>query len=417
MSTDKVHLSCTPGPLTGSVNPGGSKSISNRLLMMKYVGRSRKELVNISESNDTTLLKQLLSSKEQILDCQSAGTTFRFLTAYLAFKDKLRILTGDDRMLQRPIGPLVDALNMMGAEIEYLEEEGYPPLLIYPARIVWDYYVDMQASTSSQFVTAILLVTPSFVQNFTIKMNGKIVSDSYINMTIALMKQAGIKVSRKANSITVKPGKYDISNISIESDWSSASYFYGLAALVPGSEIFIKGLQKDSLQGDSIIAYWMKDFGVSTRYTEQGAIISSVKIQLPREKEFDFISTPDLFQTVSVVLAVLGVKGIYSGLDTLALKETDRLHAIKEELHKTGVNIIQLETGPGASNMPQYYIQEGKAKLNNTEFETWKDHRMAMSLSLFSVLGPVIINDPDVVNKSYPRFWDDLKSLGFISKM
>lgn len=413
MLPDQLSIMCPPGPLSGTVHPGGSKSISNRLLIMKYISGDIKRLENLSVSNDTKILESLLSSNEETMDCQSAGTTFRFLTAYLSIKNEYHILTGDERMKQRPIGALVSALIELGADIKYLENEGYPPIAIFPSTKKWKGEVSIQANTSSQFISALLLIAPYLENGLSLQMEGLVVSDSYIEMTLSLMQQAGILLTRNANRIHVQAGTYQLLENRVESDWSSASYFYGLAALKPGSKILIRGLRPNSIQGDSIIEKWMVNLGVATLFTEEGALVCSATINHKPELEFDFISSPDLFQTVSVTLAALGIKAIYTGLDTLAIKETDRLTAIKTELLKTGVSINQIFQDKHYNTTRNLYLQEGKAKVDNTNFASWKDHRMAMSLSLLSSLGPIIIQDPEIVNKSYPNYWKDLISLGF----
>lgn len=413
MLPDQLSITCPPDPLIGTVNPGGSKSISNRLLIMKYISGDSIRLENLSGSNDTKILESLLSSNEETMDCQSAGTTFRFLTAYLAIKNEYHVLTGDERMKQRPIGPLVSALNELGADIRYLGNEGYPPIAIFPSDKKWKEKVTIQAKTSSQFISALLLIAPYLENGLSLQMEGLVVSDSYIEMTLKLMQQAGILLTRIANRIHVQAGAYQILENRVESDWSSASYFYGMAALRPGSKILIRGLRHNSIQGDSIIEKWMDNLGVDTLYTAEGALVCSANTNHKPELEFDFISSPDLFQTVSVTLAALGIKAIYSGLNTLALKETDRLSAIKTELLKTGVSINQIFQETTYNTTRNFYLQEGIANIDKTNFATWKDHRMAMSLSLLSSLGPIIIQNPEIVNKSYPNFWKDLISLGF----
>lgn len=404
MDTDQIHLDFSrSGPLTGTVNPSGSKSISNRLLIIEKLSGNKILLSNISKANDTILLSELLKSDAEILDCQSAGTTFRFLTAYLALKNEYRILTGDQRMQKRPIGPLVDALNYLGANVSYKSQQGYPPLIFNKGKSEWNREVTISANKSSQFISALLLIAPYLENGLIINLENELVSETYIQMTCDIMKQAGISLKYNANQVIINPGKYSLTDYMIESDWSSASYFYGFVALKPGSEIQIKGLKGDSIQGDSIISEWVKVLGVQTEYTEEGAIVRSVELPKPKELQYDFIKCPDLFQTISVLLAALGIKGIYKGLTTLAIKETDRIAAIKTELQKTG---IQFTIGSNGE-----LIQQGQAIVDKQEFNTYNDHRMAMSLSLLSTSGPITIKDPFVVNKSNPNYWKDLNTL------
>lgn len=398
-------------PLKGNIKISGSKSLSNRILIMSAIANISSDLHNISNSEDTILLQKLLQSNADIFDCGMAGTTLRFLTSYKALKNQACTITGDDRMKQRPIKPLVDALIDLGAEIKYLKEAGFPPFNINKGLDLNAKYVSIDASISSQFVSSICLIAPYMNNGLEIELQGKIVSDSYLEMTLSLMQLFGIQISREQNKILIQKGKYDIREIDIESDWSSVAYYYAYCGLLLGSEIKIFGEWNNSLQGDASIAMLMRLFGVETEYYDGYIVLKSKEVSSPPIIELDLMPTPDLFQTYAFFFAAKGNSVLYTGLDTLAYKETNRILAVKTELAKIGVSLAKLPKQMSQKSEKTYYLQEGKAVFEKLVLSTYNDHRMAMAGSLMATIGRVKIENPKVVEKSYPNFFTDLQKL------
>lgn len=389
--------------ISGAVKLPASKSISNRLLILQalYGGF---DIANLSDAEDTQLLRSDLNSNSEIVDVGHAGTAMRFLLAYYTAKGEAKTLTGSDRMKQRPIGPLVDALNIAGARIEYLEKKGYPPVRIHPQQAKGS-EISIDGSISSQFISALLMVGPYLPNGLQMNIEGGMVSKPYIEMTLELMEGLGLKYQEALNS------KFQIENqkasfagtISVEYDWSSASYWYALAALSQSADITLKGLSKPSLQGDSNIRDWMEDLGVSTTFDDKGAHLR--KTDFERKKLFfDFTSCPDLAQTIVVVCAALDADAEFTGLETLRIKETDRIAALQIELRKFGKELVEFETGN--------FKLEGVFKPIAHRISTYNDHRMAMAFTpLVMLCGELEIEEPQVVKKSYPDFWEELSSL------
>lgn len=400
--------------ITGKLFLSGSKSISNRVLIIEALSGSSFEKKNLADANDTLLLQQLLSSQEKSFNAQDAGTTFRFLTAYLAFKEGEWALTGNERMQERPIGDLVKALRELGAEISYLGKENFPPLKITGGKLRGD-FVHVNANVSSQFVSSLLMIAPQLPHGLTIGLTGNVVSEPYIEMTLSLMKYFGVNHSRSGNSIHVPPQPYQPKNIFIESDWSSASYLYEMSAFAGEVDLELNGLTKESFQGDSMIAEFMKSFGVETEFEPEGSRekihlrktsphIYPAKLQNSRT-HFHLNKFPDLAPSLFATAAGLSQKISFSGLDHLAYKESNREEALRNELAKCGITI----TNAGGN-----IFVEGNFSATNPRFATYNDHRMAMSFAPLAMLcDQVEIEDPLVVNKSYPGFWEDLKTLGF----
>lgn len=406
-----LSLEKISNPLKGKLEISGSKSLSNRVLIMLAIANISSELHNLSNSEDTILLQKLLKSGANILDCGKAGTTLRFLTGYKAFKNKTCIITGDERMKQRPIKPLVDALICLGAEIEFLGKVGFPPFKIIKGIDLDSKQLSIDASISSQFVSSICLIAPYMNNGLEIELQGEIVSDSYLEMTLSLMQLFGIHISREENKISIKNGKYGIAEFVIESDWSSVAYYYAYCGLLPGSEINIYGQWNNSLQGDASIAIFMKQFGVETEFHDDYIVLKSKEVSSPPIIELDLISTPDLFQTYTFFFAAKGISVLYSGLETLADKETNRILAVKTELAKIGVSLAKLPKQMSQKSEKTYYLQEGKAAFDVLFLSTYNDHRMAMAGSLMATIGRVEIENPKVVEKSYPDFFEDLQKL------
>ncbi len=403
--------------LKGVVRPDGSKSISNRALIALALASDTdpaRLLSRISSSKDTATLQHLLAAPpaDNLYNAGDAGTTFRFLTAFLALQPGTKILTGSERMKERPVGPLVQALRTLGAQIDYVEKDGFPPLQIGPFSDSGIREISVQADTSSQFISALLLIATYLPAGLTIKPEGKPVSGPYVEMTLNLMQYFGAETIRTADKIIVYPGKYQPRPLVTEADWSAASYWYALAVFADNADLKLEGLSRKSWQGDSVLADMMTRFGISTTCEDDGIRIRKNGSPPKPFFEWDFSDCPDLAQTLAVVCAGTGTQGLFSGLETLHIKETDRIAALKTELAKTGVSFTKMPARMNRQGIT-YYMLEGRASLDNTpRFATYGDHRMAMSFAALGMLAPVEIENPDVVNKSYPGFWRDLELVG-----
>jgi len=411
-----LHISCPKKSITGHIELTGSKSISNRVLMIRALCGKHFDIFNLSPSDDTVTLERLLTSRENVLDAHHAGTTYRFLTAYLALKGEEKVLTGSPRMKQRPVRALVDALNQLGANISYIENEGYPPLRIGRGKAIWGNSITLPADISSQYISALMIIGPILPSGLTIHLAGEIVSRPYIEMTMDIMKYFGADVIWNENSIIIKTGFYKARDFFAEADWSAASYYYEIAALSDLANITLTGLSKDSLQGDSEIVNIGRKFGIETVYGERQITLHKDKgSAAPQFFECDFIRIPDIAQTVAVMCAGLGTMGLFTGLQTLKIKETDRIEALIKELAKVNVSLARAPERFSKKSGVEYHMLEGTAVDQGSppEFNTYNDHRMAMCLAPLAVSFPVVIHDPEVVSKSYPGFWKDLASLGF----
>ena len=401
--------------IVGEITLDGSKSISNRILIINALCKDDFKIHKISTSKDTQTLTALLHQKDSsVYDAGAAGTTFRFMTAHLAFQEGTQILTGSERMKQRPIGKLVEALRTLGCNIEYLENEGFPPLKIKPPNALSTNELSITADTSSQYITALLLVAPTLPNGLRLTLEGKIVSLPYIQMTLSLMQYFGITHSWSDNTIIVEPQAYKAKDITVEADWSAASYYYALAAFADELDLKLNGLFKDSLQGDSVAVELGFHFGVDTNYTDGGLHLTKTGESPTELLEWDFVKCPDIAQTFAVICAGTGVQGLFTGLETLFIKETDRVAALKNELAKVGVSFVKLPPKFSQKSQKQYFLVEGTAQWDKIPlFPTYEDHRMAMSFAPLAMFNTVKIEDPSVVGKSYPMFWEDLKKLGF----
>jgi 3-phosphoshikimate 1-carboxyvinyltransferase len=396
-----------------NISLNGSKSISNRLLIIEALCGEDFKISNLSNAADTVTLDRLLRHpNEQIMDAGDAGTTYRFLTAFLALQEEQQLLTGSKRMLERPIKILVEALKELGADIQYVGKEGYPPLQIGEGNFQGDTmpHLNIPAGVSSQYISALLLIAPVLPQGLRLQLEGEIVSAPYIEMTLELMEDFGVESFRAGNSFMISPQSYVPKNYAVEADWSAASYYYSIAALAEGAvELELEVLKKDSLQGDAVIAEIMQDLGVETRYLEEGKVLVCKNGKsLPKRFDYDFTACPDLAQTIAALLAGLQIPAKLTGLQTLRIKETDRIAAMKAELEKLGAKV---ETGEDWMEIKKGI--DGKIA-PKTLIETYKDHRMAMAIAPLALkLGKLKFDHKKVVNKSYPAFWDDLKKLGF----
>jgi 3-phosphoshikimate 1-carboxyvinyltransferase len=391
--------------LKGSLKLDGSKSISNRVLLIKALSQKDFDIQNLSNSDDTQTFVQLLQQGTGELDAGAAGTTFRFLTAYFAFQKGTQILTGSARMKQRPIGILVEQLNRLGARISYLEKVGFPPLKIEEATPNNISTLQIPANISSQYISALMMLAPTLPNGLEIELIGKIVSPSYLELTLGILSDFGIKSQWEGNQIKILPQNFQRLYYTIEADWSAASYYYSLAALADSADIFLKGLYKNSLQGDAVISEIMESFGIQTSYEKDGIRILKNEEKFPERFDYDFINCPDIAQTLVVICAAKGVPGTFTGLQTLAIKETDRCQALADELRPLGIEF-------SGDKKEGIFELKGKIRFSETPlFKTYHDHRMAMSLAPLSILHKIKIEDPGVVSKSYPNFWKDLNSL------
>jgi len=386
-----------------TISISGSKSESNRMLILKELF-SNIELKNLSTSKDTEVLQQALASNNTEINIGHTGTAMRFLTAFFATKKgKEIILTGSLRMQKRPVKILVNALRDLGAEITYLKKEGFPPLKI-KGKILNKDTVSILGNVSSQYITALLLLAPSLKNGLEITLKGKITSKPYIEMTLNLLQKIGVQVDKNNNILKIYPKKNtQNTTISIESDWSSASYFYSFIALSGGDSVSLNKFFKESLQGDSKLVDIYKHFGVTTIFKKDTIVLKKESDFNPKKHlQFDLNDTPDLAQTVAVTCVGLGVSCTITGLHTLKIKETDRLEALKNELEKLGAQISITEDSIA--------IKPQKLKENIT-VKTYDDHRMAMAFAPLSLKVPIYIENPSVVAKSYPNFWKDVELL------
>ncbi len=399
-----MKLIVPKGPFKGEMELPISKSIANRMLIISAMEGKQVILPN-SLPEDVRSLRDALHSTEQNINIGMAGTAMRFLTAFYATQEGAEVvLTGDDRMKQRPISELVNGLRQLGVEIEYLEQDGFPPLRIRGRKLAGG-SIEISASVSSQFISALMLIAPTMKNGLAIKLKGKVLSRPYITLTANCMRQCGIEVQFEKDLIFIPKGMYQIPSLNLESDWTAASYFYAMAAAKPNSKLLLKGLYLNSWQGDSIAADWFKDLGVSSTQKESGVEICSTGI-MDFPEEIDFIHNPDLAQTFAFLAVALGRDLKLTGLDNLRMKETDRIAAMKTELEKLGVSVLVEENAMTVS---------GAISTKEAQVKTYSDHRMAMSAAVLSTVIPTEIENPEVVEKSFPEFWEEVIKLEFVS--
>lgn len=391
-----------------SISITGSKSESNRLLLLQAL-YPQISIENLSNSDDSVLMQKALKSNDSVIDIHHAGTAMRFLTAYFSIQKNREVtLTGSTRMKERPIKILVDALKILGAEISYIENEGFPPLKIVGKTLVKN-EVTLLANVSSQYISALLLIGSRLKDGLVLKLEGKITSVPYINMTLSLLNQIGIETSFIENTIIIKPCQSEIKpqSLVVESDWSSASYFYSLVALSDiDTELTLNSYMKDSLQGDSVLAEIYKNFGVETRFKESSiTLIKVANLNSTSKIDLDLSNAPDIAQTIAVTCFGLGIECQLIGLHTLKIKETDRLVALETELIKLGASVTITEKS--------LHIEASAKIKGNINIATYKDHRMAMAFAPLGLKVPLTIENADIVSKSYPQFWEDLSAIGF----
>jgi len=398
----------------GTITLNGSKSIANRALIIRALCDQDFPIHKLSNSKDTVLMDSLLKSNSQVRDAGAAGTTFRFMTAYLSMQQGTQVLTGTERMKQRPIGVLVDALRKLGANIDYLEKEGYPPLKIHsPDSFGHSNQVTISAGTSSQYISALLMIAPTLPNGLELILDGEIVSRPYIEMTLNLMAHFSVLHQWDGNTIKVAHQKYQPRPFTVEADWSGASYYYAIAAFAEQVDLQLDGLFEESVQGDSVLVEMMEQFGIQSTFNETGVHLTKTSADLPPVFEWDFIKCPDLAQTIAVICGGLGVQGLFTGLKTLRIKETDRIAALQNELAKMQVYLSALPKRFAPKSDKEYFMIDGKAVVDNPTFPTYEDHRMAMAFAPLAQLGQINIEEPKVVDKSYPLFWKDISTLGF----
>jgi|AGTN01.1.fsa_nt_gi 5-enolpyruvylshikimate-3-phosphate synthase len=394
-----------PPSIHTTVQLPASKSISNRALILNALSLSSHPIKNLSDCEDTQMIIDAFNSDSNVFDVKGAGTAMRFLTAFLAGMEGEWIIKGTKRMHERPIHPLVETLIALGAEITYLEKEGFPPLKI-KGRPLKGGEVYLSGHISSQFISALLMIAPLMENGLIIHIEKKIVSKPYVDLTLSMMEKYGVHAKWENNDITVKSQKYKPAELKVEADWSAASYWYEIVSLVPGSEVRLTGLKKKSLQGDSNVTNLFSDLGVTTEFVSDGVIIRNAK---KKTKKFfhDFVNEPDLAQTFAATCCFIGVPFLFSGIQSLKIKETDRVQALINELKKLGFVLRENGIGMLEWDGERCFPEEEPA------IDTYDDHRMAMSFAPGAIaFGSLIVNDPKVVFKSYPNFWNDLKQAG-----
>ena len=388
------------------INLPASKSISNRALILNALSISPYAIENLSDCDDTRVMIDSFNSNENLFDVKAAGTSMRFLTAFLSRIPGEWIITGTERMKDRPIHILVDALNSLGARIEYLGKIGYPPLQI-TGSVLEGGEIYLSGDVSSQFISALLMVAPTMENGLIIHLEGDIISIPYIKLTLKMMSEFGVKANWEGKTIKVYRQEYKPTHYRVESDWSAASYWYEMIALSDNAEVELLGLKKDSGQGDSKVSELFIDLGVSTEFTDRGVILRKTD-RIAKKIFHNFINEPDLAQTFVVTCCMMNIPFLFTGLQSLKIKETDRIEALKVEMKKLGYIVYDSENS----------IMEWNGERCEPETEpviaTYHDHRMAMAFAPVSIkAGSIKIADPMVVTKSYPAFWKDLKSVGF----
>lgn len=404
-----INLVKAPEKLTKAIiQLPASKSISNRVLILNALSYSPYEIRNLADSDDVKAMIKVLSSDNNYFDIGAAGTTMRFLTAFLSKIVGEWTLTGSERMKNRPIGILVDALNTLGARIEYLEKEGYPPLRIYGSSLQGG-EITLDGSVSSQYISALLMVGSLMENGLTLRLKGQITSEPYVRLTLELMKQFGVVADWNGQTIDIRPQEYQPIPFSVESDWSAASYWYEIMALSDLPEIELLGLQQNSLQGDSAVADIFKLLGVNTVYTKRGVSLKRIG-DVCDKLVYDFTNVPDLAQTLVVTSVFMNIPFRFTGLHTLKIKETDRIEALKAEMKKLGYILKDTD-----NSMLEWDGERTDPQIDPV-IATYEDHRMAMAFAPVALtrLDGMRIADPQVVSKSYPMYWEDLKKAGFI---
>ena len=393
--------------LRASVQLPASKSISNRALILNALSYSPYDIQNLSDCDDTEVMVKALNSDSRDFDIKAAGTAMRFLTAFLSKIVGEWTITGTERMKNRPIKLLVDALNSLGARIEYMEKEGYPPLRIFGSALQGG-EISLAGGVSSQYISALLMIAPLMENGLTLHLEGNIISRPYINLTLQLMEQFGVKATWNGQTIKILPQEYKPIRFTVESDWSAASYWYSIMALSKNAEIELLGLFKNSLQGDAAGAKLFAQLGVGTAFTDRGVVLK-YNGNVTKKLIYNFVNEPDLAQTFVVTCVLLNIPFRFTGLQSLKIKETDRIEALKTELRKLGYLLTDSNDS----------ILEWNGERCEPEADpiiaTYEDHRMAMAFAPAALVLPkgLKVADSEVVTKSYPAYWEDLRRAGF----
>ena len=399
-----------PAKIHTTIQLPSSKSISNRALIINALGNGTHHPENLSDCDDTRVMIHALNDDKETIDIMAAGTAMRFLTAYLSVTPGTRIITGTERMQQRPIQVLVNALRELGADIEYVANDGFPPLRITGRELRKD-TISLPGNVSSQYISALLMIAPVLTNGLTIRLTGDIISRPYINLTLQLMNDFGVRAEwTDDHRLKVEPQAYHSIPFYVESDWSAASYWYQIVALSKEAEVTLPGLFKDSYQGDSQVAGIFRSLGVETIYKDKAVILKKNGKSVER-LDYDFINQPDLAQTFVVTCALLNIPFRFSGLQSLKIKETDRMAALITEMRKLGYILHETDGSVLSWEGERCTTEEHPA------IDTYEDHRMAMAFAPTCLALPeILINNPQVVSKSYPRYWEDLRQAGFIIK-
>lgn len=391
-------------PIRAEIKLAASKSECNRALIINALTNFQCELSNISEARDSQTMLRLLKSDDAVADVIDAGTTMRFLTAYFTVTNQKKRMTGTPRMCERPIGILVDALRILGADIAYENVTGYPPLQLNGFTYSGQNELKIRGDVSSQYISALLLIAPSLPDGLTINLEGEVGSRPYIEMTLKQMEYFGIiyEADWEAGILKIKPSHYQPKNYAIESDWSGASYWYSIVALAEDAEVELLGLKENSLQGDSDIVNIMAKLGVESTFTDRGVLLK--KIPAADSLTWDFTNCPDLAQTVAVCCAMKNIHLTLTGLESLKIKETDRVFALQEELAKLGAELNEVE-----KNLKYEVVRKSDwTAASVPSIFTYDDHRMALAFAPVGMMQDIIIEEPGVVVKSYPGYWNDL---------
>ena len=403
MISKKIQLNIKAESLNISINLPASKSISNRALILNALAYSPYDIQNLSDCDDTQVTMKALDSNDRTFDIGAAGTAMRFLTAFLSKTVGEWVITGSERMKQRPVKLLVDALNSLGARIEYMEKEGFPPLKIV-GRALMGGEIRMNGGVSSQYISALMMIAPFMQNGLKIILEGNVISVPYIRMTMSMMKEYCVKVNFENNVIEIEPQTYQPIKYKVESDWSAASYWYEILSIAGKGQIFLSGLNQNSYQGDSKVAELFMQLGVKTNYQPEGVLLTTTKNNVLKF-EYNFVNQPDLAQTFAVTCCLKNIPFHFNGVESLKIKETNRIVALTNELHKLGYVLNEPVEGQLAWN------GERCEPAKEISIATYEDHRMAMAFAPTAMVTPITIEHPEVVSKSYPNFWEDIKQL------
>jgi len=401
MTTKSLNIQ--PTEINLLINLPASKSISNRALILNALAYSPFDIQNLSDCDDTRVTVKALDSNDCTFDIGAAGTAMRFLTAFLSKTVGEWVITGSERMKNRPIKLLVDALTSLGARIEYVGKEGFPPLRIFGSALMGG-EISLNGGVSSQYISALMMIAPYMQNGLKIKLEGNVISTPYIHMTMSMMKEYGVDVTFKNNDIDVRPQLYKAVQYKVESDWSAASYWYEILSIAGKGQLFLQGLNANSSQGDSKVAELFEQLGVVTDYQSEGVLLTSSDNYVSKF-EYDFVDQPDLAQTFAVTCCLKSIPFNFNGVQSLKIKETNRIAALINELAKLGYVLFEPAEGELA------WAGEHCELAEKISIATYEDHRMAMAFAPATLKMPITIEEPEVVSKSYPNFWKDFDKL------